>query len=661
MCGIAGIASNRNHINKREANLEQMVGSLHHRGPDECGLFHDDKCAMGMARLSIIDLSGGSQPISNEDQNLWIVFNGEIFNYPELRNDLKQRGHKFATNSDTEVIIHCFEEYGTDFVHHLNGQFAIAIWNRKEQRLTLARDRIGIRPLFYTLKNHRLLFASEMKSLFANGSIRPEILPSGLADIFTFWVNIPPETIFKDIKELPPGHILLFDRNGLKIRKYWDYTFPEDSDGFVRSEKQAKDRLKSLLFDSVTLRLRADVPVAAYLSGGIDSSIISALVKRYHNNDLITFSVAFKDQAFDERAFQEQMVKEIGTSHHMLEVGPKEIAQDFIQVIWFSERPLMRTAPAPLFSLSRMVRQTGIKVVLTGEGADEFFGGYNIFKEEKLRRFLAKRPDSKCRPLLFARLYPYILKSPGALNPFWQAFFTKHLTDLANPYYSHLLRWENTAHIKNLFSPSIREEFDLKRQFQKLDAYCSPSLMKWHPLNRAQYIEAHLFLNGYLLSSQGDRMMMGNAVEGRFPFLDHRLVEFTARLHPELKIRGLKEKYILKKSFEALIPKSIVNRPKQPYRAPIVEVFLGKETNDLINEMLSPECIKGYGYLNPRSVDNLKKKIGRMGTKTAARDEMALAAAVSTQLLHYHFVENFKNYRFKLPAKKKVIDLSSHP
>ncbi len=658
MCGIAGIVSLERLISREEANLERMIGALYHRGPDECGLLFDNNCAMGMSRLSIIDLSGGSQPITNEDRSLWIVFNGEIFNYPELRDQLKRQGHEFRTRSDTEVILHCFEQYGMDFVHHLNGQFGLAIWDRHLKRLVLARDRMGIRPLFYTLRDGKLIFGSEIKAIFAQDSITAEILPQALADIFTFWVNIPPSTAFKGINELPPGHLLCFDRGGIKVRRYWDYTFPQDNDFLHESSSKTEEILRELLMDAVTLRLRADVPVAAYLSGGIDSSIISALVKKHHNNDLITFSVAFKERGFDERAFQERMVRHIGTCHHTVEVGAEEIALDFSNVVWFAEKPLMRTAPAPLFALSRLVRQHGIKVVLTGEGADEFLGGYNIFKEDKIRRFCARQPGSTWRPLLFSRLYPYILKSGDTINPFWQAFFSRHMEETENPYYSHILRWENTAHIRNIYLPHIREHFQLERQLSELDAFCSPDIMKWHPLNRAQYIEALLFLNGYLLSSQGDRMMMGNAVEGRFPFLDHRLVEFSSGIRPEFKIRGLNEKYILKKAFSSIIPASILNRPKQPYRAPITQVFLGKGTSSILREMLSQDLIEQYGYLNPNAIKRLKEKIQRTGDKTTARDEMALVAATSTQLLHYHFVQDFDSHQFRLPQRVKLVDLT---
>lgn len=496
-----------------------------------------------------------------------------------------------------------------------------------------------------------------MKAIFAEGTLRAQITEKGLADIFTFWVNIPPQTIFKDVNELPPGHLLVTDGKNLNIQRYWSYSFPENGDFFDKPEKVLKEELRAILYDAVKIRLRADVPVASYLSGGIDSSVISTLVKKYHNNDLITFSVTFKDKHFDERSFQEQMAQKIGTHHHSIEVDDSKIAGDFSEVIWFAEKPLMRTAPSPLFALSSLVRQNNIKVVLTGEGADEMFGGYNIFKENKVRRFWAREPQSQWRPLLFSRLYAYILKSENTINPFWQAFFKKHLTETDNPYYSHLLRWKNTAHIRMIFNDSIKQAFRFEEQQQRLKKFLLPQMTDWHPLNRAQYLETSLFMNGYLLSSQGDRMMMGHSVEGRFPFLDHRIIEFSAQLPPSLKIKALNEKYLLKEAYRRLIPAEIVNRSKQPYRAPIASVFLGQNSPSLIKEMLSEESIKKYGYFNPHAVKQLKSKLIRTETNTAARDEMAIVACVSTQLLHYHFIEHFSEKKFRLPKKQTVVNL----
>lgn len=658
MCGIAGFISYNFTKKSSKAKLDRMINSLNHRGPDECGFLYDKNFAMGMARLSIIDLQSGSQPIHNEDKTIWVVFNGEIFNYIEIQDVLHKQGHRFYTASDTEVIIHLYEQYGLDFVQHLNGQFAISLWDTRQRKLILVRDRVGIRPLFYAQNASGFFFASEMKALFATGEIDAEMDRSALADIFTFWVNIPPQTSFKGINELPAGHLMQISDKGIRISKYWQPEFPAADDFGSKSRPQLIREAQDIIHDAVKIRLRSDVPVAAYLSGGLDSSIITSLVKKYHNNELITFSVAFKDSDYDERSYQERMAKHIGTRHNIIEVDDAAIAQQFIDTIWYAEKPMMRTAPAPLLALSGLVHSNNIKVVLTGEGADEMFGGYNIFKESLVRRFWARQPKSSWRPLLLTRLYPYILKGQNSVNPFWQAFFKRGLNEVDNPFYSHRLRWENTAKINPVFTQDIRQAFSAETQYKRLSDYMPEELSDLHPLNQAQQLEIMLFMSGYLLSSQGDRMMMGNSVEGRFPFLDHRVMEFAAQLRPELKINGLNEKFILKESFKHLLPPEITNRPKQPYRAPIASVFLSQQTPDLIKMMLEPDTIKEYGYFDENHISGLLSKLSRSQKTNSAREDMALVAAVSTQLLHYHFISQFNAHKWKLPKKQTIINLN---
>lgn len=657
MCGIAGLYNYQTRQPVLLDTVKKMVSAMYHRGPDECGFLVYDNFGMGMSRLSIIDLSSGSQPLHNEDKSVWIVFNGEVFNYIELRETLLKKGHRFSTHSDTEVIVHMYEEYGLDFLSRLNGQFAISIWDTKKRELVLARDRVGIRPLFYTQVENSLAWASEMKALFAGGVIRPEIDPAGVAEIFTYWVNIPPTTSFKGVYELPAGHFLICNEKGVQIKKYWAMDFPTDGNFYDKPTEIITDELRGLLHDATRIRLRADVPVAAYLSGGLDSSIISSLIKRFHNNDLITFSVAFKDAGYDERFFQQKMVEHIGTDHRMVEVDNSDIANDFIESVWHAEKPMMRTAPAPLFALSRLVRENGIKVVLTGEGADEVFGGYNIFKEDKIRRFWSRRPDSRLRPLLLSKLYPYISRSENNANPFWQAFFKKGFDRVDHPFYSHMIRWDNTSKTKVFFTKEIQQHFPKNGEHPAVEKFIDPAIGEWHPLNRAQYLEASLFMSGYLLSSQGDRMMMGNSVEGRFPYLDHRVLEYAGRLSPDMKINMLNEKYILKKTFNGLIPEMITNRPKQPYRAPIGQCFLGQNCPELIKDLLGVDRLKEYGHFDPNSSEKLIKLMKTQGRNTSARNDMALAAMVSVQLLHYHYIENFEKHAFRLPEKQKVTEL----
>ena len=641
MCGIAGIVHPSKAYPIEQEILNKMIHTLRHRGPDDFGFYKSGGVGLAQSRLSIIDLDGGKQPIFNEDKTIAVVFNGEIFNYIELGELLRKKGHRFYTQSDTEVIVHAYEEFGLDFVHHLNGQFAIAIWDDKKHRLLLARDRVGIRPLFYThLSNGEFLFASEMKALFEHPDVESEIDPSGLNQIFTLWVNIPPKTVFKNIEELAPGHLMTIQQGKRTIRKYWTLSYPRQNDYNYKPIEYYSEKLKELLYDAVTLRLRADVPVATYLSGGIDSSITTALVKKYHNNNLITFSVAFQDAGYDERKYQQEMVAFLQTDHRMVETDYNKIGHYFSDVVWFAEKPMIRTAPAPLYILSGLVRKDNIKVVLTGEGADEVLGGYNIFREDKVRRFWAKYPESRMRPLLLSRLYPYIQQNRQQGQNFWQLFFKKNLQDTENPYYSHLLRWSNTAQVKKFFNEEFRNEMGgEERILNELSDCVDNDMMQWHPLSRAQYLEMSLFMPGYLLSSQGDRMMMGHSVEGRFPYLDHRLVEFANAIPPEYKIKVLDEKYILKKTYRDLIPSSIIEREKQPYRAPISQCFV-PHNGSSASDMLEDSKLDQYGYFNTKAVKRLVAKAEQSGGKPmAARDDMALVGIVSTQLLHNQFVK----------------------
>jgi len=636
MCGIAGIYRVKTGGPVSEAELRPMVNAIAHRGPDSAGFFTEQNIGLGSRRLSIIDIPGGAQPVYNEDKSICIVFNGEIFNYIELREQLIKKGHRFSTSGDTETIVHAYEEYGPDFTERLNGQFAFALWDSRKKELLLARDRIGIIPLFYTiLQEGTLLFASEIKGLFASHMVRPELDPCGIKQVFSKWVNIPPRTVFKNINELPPATVCRVCGSGIVTKKYWDYKFPDMGAYEDRPLRYYTDRLEELLYDSVKIRLRSDVPVASYLSGGLDSSIITALAKKAHNSDLVSFSVGFREPDFDESPWQMEAVKHIKTDHRMTEADADSIGRFFSDVVYHCEKPLMRTAPSPLYLLSNLVHQNGIKVVLTGEGADEFFGGYNIFKEDKIRRFMARVPESPKRPELLKLLYPYVARNSRG-NVFWTNFFKKGFTATDNRYYSHQIRWDNTSQIQGLFNDDFLS--GCTEPVDELDSYLSDEMMRWHPLSRAQYLEAALFLPGYLLSSQGDRMLMAHSVEGRFPFLDHRVIEFAATIPPEYKIRGLNEKYVLKKTFESLLPRTIIHRQKKPYRAPVAQCLIDRET--IASSMLEKDIITGYGYFDPDRVELLMNKYRKhKGSLFSERDDMSIAAIVSTHLLHYHFIE----------------------
>ena len=630
-----------------------MLVPLGHRGPDERGAHAEGPVGLGHVRLSIIDLSGGRQPMSLHDGALWITFNGEIFNYVELRATLIQKGHHFTTHSDTEVILHAYEEYGQECVEHFNGQWAFAIWDRRRRRLFLSRDRLGIRPLMYTMTGGKFLFASEVKSLFADADVPRRIDVQGLNQLFTFWSPLAPRTVFEGISELPPGCNLTLERGKIRTRRYWQLDY--DVDDRPRSEQQWADELLELLTDSTRLRLRSDVPVGAYLSGGLDSTVNTALVQQCTDAPLRTFSVTFDGAEFDESAYQRQVVDALGTEHQAIRCNRGDIGQVFPEVIWHAERPVLRTAPAPLFLLSQLVRDGGYKVVLTGEGADEMFGGYDLFKEAKVRRFWAAEPDSAFRALLLKKLYPYLPNMQAQSLAYHKAFFHVRPDDLDNPLFSHLPRIATTSRLKSFCSGELQAAF---REHDPRDD-CRASLPKgfdsWPPFCQSQYLETTTLMPGYLLSSQGDRMLMANSVEGRFPFLDHRLAEFAARVPPRLKMKGLREKYLLKRATAHLVPEAVTRRTKQPYRAPDAESFFGSAAThstppEYVEELLSPKRIEEDGLFQSEAVERLVQKV-RRGGAIGFKDNMALVGILSTQLLVEQFVRNY------LPsAEASVVD-----
>lgn len=644
MCGIAGIINFKNPEEKKFL-LRNMIQVIKHRGPDSTGIYENGPAGLGHARLSIIDLTTGDQPVYNEDHTVCVVYNGEIFNYPDLRNELISSGHKFYTETDTEVLVHLYEEYGTDLFHKLNGQFAFAIWDTNKEILLLGRDRVGIRPLFYHEEGGRLVFASEIKSIFMDSTIPRQLDVHTLSDIFSCWAPMGSSTAFEGISQIPPGHYAVYSQKGLSISPYWNLSFHEPCDD-TRSCEDWMDEMGALLEDAARIRLRADVPVGAYLSGGIDSTYISSLVKKKFNNYLNTFSVGFADPRFDETSYQKIAADSIGTTHHSVRCSDADIGKLFPKVIWHTETPILRTAPVPLFMLSALVRENNFKVVLTGEGADEVFAGYNIFKEDKVRRFWARKPDSKIRPRLIERLYPYIFSQENSkAKAFLENFFKKNLTEVQSPYYSHALRWKNTSQLKGFFSKGIGLKTGTFSDFtDKFTAMLPEGFMAWEPLSRAQYIESTMFLSNYLLSSQGDRMAMGNSVEGRYPFLDYRVIEMGTRVPLDLRLNGLTEKYILKKIARGFIPDSLIERPKQPYRAPITTCFFGRNQPDYVEDLLSETVLRSSGYFDYKKVANLINKCRKSdATLLSERENMAVCGILSTQLIDHMFIRNFSS------------------
>ena len=638
MCGIAGICLLRGPGNVSVETLSRMTGILRHRGPDESGIYVDDQVGLGHARLSIIDLAGGTQPIPNEDESLWIVFNGEIFNYPELRDTLLSRGHRFKTATDTEVILHLFEEKGPACLSDLNGQFAFAIWDSKAGELFLARDRAGIRPLHYVVTGDRLLFASEIKSIFQDREIPRKFDPEGIDQVFTFWTTLPGKTVFDGVRELPPGHFMQVGSGNIHIRRFWDFSFELPGDQLDWPVGKIADTASELLLDSTRIRLRADVPVGCYLSGGLDSSIIATLVRRNFRNELRTFGVRFEEERFDEGAHQATMVDHLGVLHTEVRVSNMDIGKHFPEAVRHCEKPLLRTAPVPMFLLSDAVRRTGYKVVLTGEGADEIFGGYDIFREALLRRFWSRQPDSRLRPLLLGKLYPYIFNDPRLRNTL-QSFFRIGFDRHDDPFYSHRHRWENTSRNRMFFSEEMKRATQGVDGLGDLEQRLPDDFPDWDTLAKAQYLEMVLFLGNYLLSSQGDRVAMAHSLEIRLPYLDYRLVEFLGKVPSKWKIFGMQEKHLLKRMYKDAVPESVVRRPKHPYRAPILEgLFTGNQEE--IRTALSESALRKTGMFDPKRVSRLLEKVRRAGQASEV-EGMAIAGIASTQILSRQFIEEY--------------------
>ena len=650
MCGIAGVTYfGADHEVPSLDLLSSMAFRLRHRGPDEYGYYRDRSAGLAHARLSIIDLVSGQQPLSNEDGSLWIVFNGEIFNYVELRENLVDLGHRFRTHSDTEVIVHAFEEWGEECFSRFNGQWAVGLWDSRSGTLTLARDRVGVRPLFVWRGGGRALFASEVKAILADPGAPRAIDAGGLDQTFTYWSPYAPTTCFEGIEQVPAGSIWSVDRAGRwREREYWSPSY-ERQDGYSGSGTRtglssATGKLKELLERATELRMvRADVPVGSYLSGGLDSSLIALLARKYAHGEFRTFSIRFADAEFDETSFQRMLASTLDSIHTEIAVTRGDIARALPAVVQHTEAPILRTAPVPMFLLSGAVREAGIKAVLTGEGADEMLAGYDLFREAKIREFWSRQPDSERRPLLFDRLYPYMVRSPRQTKAFAREFWKRGIDNPSAPDFSHQPRWSTTRALKRFFSAATRADVEGRHLVTPLDSLPG-GYGEWDLLGRAQYLEVKTLLSGYLLSSQGDRMLMAHSVEGRFPFLDAEFMEFCNGLPPEYKLLGLDEKHILKRVARGFVPDPIVKRKKQAYRAPDAIAFLTPDRPDYVDEMLSPEAVRAAGMFDPGAVRALHTKcLARYRAEGEATlfsnsDNMALTGILSAQLLYHQVI-----------------------
>lgn len=619
--------------------LEEMIRVLRHRGPHGFSFHVDGPVGLSSARDSRHHPPSGSGPIAEERRDVAIACDADIVNLRELRDRLEARGHRFQTSHPESIIARLYEEEGERFVEELEGHFAIAIWDARRQRLLLARDRMGARPLHYAEASGGLWFGSEIKALLA---VLPECASlsiEGLAQAFTYWAPLEPTTAFRNVRSLPAGHLLLVDEGGKRLQRYWDWSFPraEDMRKSTLSLSQATSELRDRLLETIAIQMRADAKIGAYLSGGLDSSGIVALMSISSAAKVHTFSIAFDEKELDESAHQREVAAHFGTEHSVLRCSRRDIANAFPRLIRHTEAPIVRTAPAPLLLLSAHVRDAGYDMVLTGEGADEVFAGYDLFKEAMVRRFWARQPASTCRPRLLERLYPYLEHSPTTAPAFARAFFGKGMEHVRRPIFAHLPRWSTSARALSFFSEALRTELTSWDPLEACERMLPAEIEGWEPLARYQYVEARTLLS-HLLSSQGDRVSMANGLRARLPYLDHRIIELASRFPSRFKLRGLSEKHVLRRALGGLLPKSVAERPKQPYRAPeSISFFFDGKAVDYVNDLLGSEQLRKAGYFDPIAVERLREKC-RTRCATSFSDNQAFVGILSTMLLHETFV-----------------------
>jgi len=642
MCGIAGVV----HADRRAeaVDLYRMLRAVRHRGPERLGGHVRGRAALGNARLRIVDLEGGIQPAVSRDPEVVVVFNGEIFNYLEVRDWLIARGHRFRTRSEVETLLRLYLETGEDMFRRIDGQFAIAIWDGEKNQLVLGRDRVGIRPLFWSQNNESLAFASEIKALRELPSIQLRLDRRSLIQTFRFWTQVGDTAAFEGVRQVPPAHYLVFESvtGEPRLKRYWDWPFPGDLKILdLASDEEYFERFVQELSESVDRQRMADVPVASYVSGGIDSTVVAMSLADLVPGTLRTYSVTFEDPEYDESSAQRIVADHFGFEHSSVHIRPADVSENFRQVVFHTEVPLFRTAPAPLFLLSKRVHEDGIKVVTTGEGADEILLGYDLFREVAIRRFWGRQPDSEWRGSLFRKLYAYLpqYRNPRYLNLLLD-FYKSTLRDNDDPHYAMAVRWNNGKALEVYLSSQMRDWASSYDPIEGLERWLPPGYAEADDIARAQYIEMHTLLANYLLSSQGDRMSMAHAVEGRYPYIDHHFIEFAASLPRRVKLRGLKDKFILRHAFRDRIPQEIRTRPKVAYQAPDLKAFfVDGNAPDYVEELLSPERLADVGLFDTQRVNQLVRKgkefkLARVGM----RDNMAFILVLSTMLLDDIFV-----------------------
>lgn len=588
MCGIAGIRS----LGDQPVTAEEILRMNHvitHRGPDEMGYRVEPGVGLGMRRLRIIDLSSGQQPVHNEDETVWLVFNGEIYNYREKRRELEARGHRFYTESDTEVIVHLYEEYGTDFVQHLRGMFGLALWDRSRRRFLLARDRIGIKPLFYGVFGNRLVFASEVKCFLTLPEVRRELDWKAVQHLFSFLTTPPDRSIIAGIHKLEPGHLLIADQGKDPVRqRYWDVDFAPAGD---LDEDDAVDELRAALRETVDLHMVSDVPLGAFLSGGVDSSAVVATMAELSDRPVKTFAIGFGDEDYNELEHARVVAERFGTDHHELMLEP-DVFDVLDDLIWYLDEPFGDSSAIPTYMVSKIAAQE-VTVVLSGDGGDEVFAGYDRYAVESRERHWDAVPAPVRALSGFAsRLIPE--GKPGRR-------FLHHRSLAGAERYLDAVSYIKAENHRRLFTPEALRGMQGYDAWEAQRATLHGARADW--LSALQYADFHHYLPLDILTKV-DRMSMAHSIETRVPLLDHVFVETAARLPSSMKLRDGRGKHVFKEAMSGILPDSILNRPKQGFAVPLERWFRGQLSDHVRDLLLSPRAVQ-RGVIEPDFVRTL--------------------------------------------------------
>jgi asparagine synthase (glutamine-hydrolysing) len=603
MCGIAGFVSHEGLQPDAPARAVAMRDVLTHRGPDEAGLHHDTHAVLAHRRLSIVDLTTGQQPLSNEDGRVWVSFNGEIYNHADVRRELEPAGHRYRTRSDTETIVHAYEQWGDDCVHRFRGMFAFAVWDAARRRLLLVRDRLGIKPLYWARRDDTLLFASEIKALFASGLVEPvaneHVLPEALSTRYVSGAD----TMFRGVHKLLPGHRLVFERGRVSIAQYWDVPVgrPEGRNLHVRAQRDVVAEFRALLEESVRLRLMSDVPLGMFLSGGIDSSAIAALMARMIDRPLQTFSVAFQDRAFNELEYARQVARAIRADSHEVVIDDRDFFRALPRLLWHEDEPIAHPSSVPLYFVSALARQH-VTVVLTGEGSDELLAGYGKYPRIAWNwRAGTIYERALPRPVRTGIATHLVARVPGRLGQYARRSF------LAMDRSAESMFLDNFASIRladqrHLLDERLHGGIDPSAAYASSMAYFRTPNGGSTLLDRLLYADIKTYLVELLMKQ--DQMSMATSIESRVPFLDHKLVEFAATLPDEWKLSGWTTKRVLREAMQGVLPASILNRPKMGFPVPFARWVRGS-WNGIARDVLLDRRARERGVIDPAAVDRL--------------------------------------------------------